>query len=237
MHISIGMTTAPRPEPYIGRAVTSLREAGFDRPVHFFAEPGSGFTGVDLPPDSVLWQSCTPLGCFPNWKWGLTVLADRAEPGDWIMLLQDDVIWRRDARKCLEDFLGCVPRTNLGFVSPYASVAMVSTRDKHDCAASPGQHWVPPSFHDSAFWGALALVFPVETARALLEFPRFRNHTHTRKVDVLVGNCLKDMGRELWIAVPSLCDHIGAVSTLGRHRIKGIQWGRRGYGFRPDWDD
>jgi hypothetical protein len=34
------------------------------------------------------------------------------------------------------------------------------------------------------------------------------------------------------IAVPSLCDHIGEVSTIGRDRIIQNRWARRGFRFQ-----
>jgi hypothetical protein len=245
MHLDIGMTTAPRPEPYITRSVASLRAAGFDQTVHYFAEPGSTFPGVDpYPPDGVLHAATVPFGCFPNWRRALHRLADHAErPDDFIMVVQDDVVWCKGARAILDRFLSGIlpglggPCRPFGFASPYASPAVVAAIHKEDYEDDRrGQSWVPPLFYNKSFWGALALVFTAESAYALLEHPRFVAHDHHRKVDVVVGNCMRDMGREMTVALPSLCDHIGAHSTLGRHRISGIQWGRRGYRFDPDWE-
>jgi hypothetical protein len=174
MHFLIGMTTAPRPGGYVVRAVASLQAAGFAEAVHLFAEPGTDFGDfVPYPPDAVLFQRDRQLGCYRNWRVGLEILLDRVEdPDDWIMMLQDDVIWRSGSRALLEQVLAAADRATLGFVSPYASPAMVPAPYRQ---APPlaDQHWPFPQFYRNAFWGALALVFTPASARALAELPRF----------------------------------------------------------------
>lgn len=233
MKLAIGMTTAPREEPYVGRAYSSLRAAGFDQPLHLFLEPDSPFTNFEPDPDDVVRHfATTQLGCFLNWKRALSHLAYR-EDADWVMVLQDDVIWRRDGRAMVEAELPAWEAMGyrFGFASPYTSPAMVPFTKKDDYVVMGWEGWVAPEFHNNAFWGALAMIFSRESAQSLLTFDRFRKHDHHRKVDVVVGNCMRDMGREMRVAVPSLCDHIGERSTLGRDKIKGIQWGRRGFAF------
>jgi hypothetical protein len=95
------------------------------------------------------------------------------------------------------------------------------------------QRWVNCRFHNNAFWGAVAMCFPrASLIKMQTEGQRYINHKHHRKLDVVVGNSMRaDMGMSIRVAVPSLVDHIGSWSTLGRHRLKGNQWGRRGFAF------
>jgi hypothetical protein len=227
MRLAIAMTTAPRPTPYIGRAFDSLRGAGFAGPVHVFLEPDC----PDVPlAGAVPHQAAARFGCFPNWKRALAWTTARVE-ADFYLMLQDDVVWRPAAAAALERLMdGAAAAAGFGFASPYTSPAMVPGAY---LGAASGQAWVPPAFYNRAFWGALALLFSRESAAALLRCPRFIAHDHHRKLDVVVGHCMRDLGRAMLVAVPSLCDHIGEFSTLGRHLIRGNQWARRGYRFDP----
>jgi hypothetical protein len=145
------------------------------------------------------------------------------------MIVQDDVIYRDDTSHQLHKGINAPKLQEVGFLSPYASAAMVHPSHK------PKKGWWP-AFHGKGkgFWGALTLCMPRKSAIKLLNNQRFKSHTHHRKVDVIVGNCFRDMHLDRRICLPSLCNHIGRVSTLGRHKIKGISHGRRGFRFREE---
>ena len=101
------------------------------------------------------------------------------------------------------------------------------------CRGATG--FVPAATDKHSFWGALALLFPPKALEKLLTAPRFMAHEHTARLDVVVGNTIVcDLQMDLCVHVPSLCDHLGAWSTIGRHKIPGIQKYRRGYDFQRD---
>jgi hypothetical protein len=242
--IAVGVTTCPRPDPYIYRSLNSFRGAGFSEKLHIFCEPESpDLSDVE---NHVRLDSEPKLGAFPNWKRGLHYLLDNTDD-PWIMMLQDDVTWTADAARTMYESINRVTHANdIGFLSPYASAGMVGSPYKVKRERSHGR--LPPSrprpglipqWIDAkhgkgrGFWGALAICMPRRSAELLRETPRFRDHTHHRKIDVVLGNAFIVLGLARKIYVPSLCHHIGEISTLGRHRIKGIAWGRKGFGFVP----
>ncbi len=218
--LAIAMTTCPRKEAYAFRAVASLRAAGFTETLHVFAEPDSPeltqFANLTIHPAE------TKLGCFQNWRRAATWLYENLAE-DWLMVLQDDVIWCHDACTQLGRAIHQPGLQAVGMLSPYTSKAMVPT------GAKTG--WLNAKFHNRAFWGALAVCMPRASLGSLLALDRFRNHPHHRKVDVVIGNCFRDLGLAIKVHVPSLADHIGKISTLGRHKFLHNQWGRNGFRF------
>jgi hypothetical protein len=223
--LAIGMQTAWRPDPVIDTSLDSLRAAGFEQTVHVFAEPTAQ---VKKRPDIELRRNAHTQGCFPNWR-NTAVWMFVNTDADWIMVLQDDVVWRNDGRAQLEAGMAAHPA--VGMLSPYCSPKMLP----HDLRqnASPEESWQEAQFYDKTFIGALALCFPRESLGKLLHHDRFLSHTHHRKTDTLVGNTLRlELGLSILVHIPSLANHIGKWSTIGRHKIHGIQWGRVGHLFR-----
>jgi hypothetical protein len=232
------MTTAPRaglPEgeaPYIARSLASLAAAGFRGPIRVHAEPGCEVPAAPgLEPDVVVHPET--LGCYKNWRSVLEWY--HADPGGppWLLAVQDDVLYRDDAATAVVAATAMFDPAATGFASPYCSPAMVDDATREVAYARALGRWLDARFYENAFWGALALLIPRPTAAKLLSMPRFLDHEHHRKVDVLVGNCCRDLGLRTYVHAPSLCDHAGAISTLGRHKVRGIQWGRRGLAWRP----
>jgi len=234
----IGVTVAPRQNDagsvnYISESLKSLRAAGFDEPVHAFCEPRAD---ADLPQDDTNLHAHvhdTVLGCFPNFRYSLNWLVSNTE-SDWIMLLQDDCIWHPAGAAAVHKGFEQLPAA--GFLSPYTSRAMVHMGNPGhmNLSIQLPAGWAPHRFHNNAFWGAVALAFPRQSAVDLVNFPRFIEHDHHRKVDVVVGNCIRDMEKTGYVHVPSICEHIGRHSTIGRDRISGNKWGRHGLRFDPE---
>jgi len=235
--IAVGVTVGRRVNKetvydYFQQSVHSTRRAGFTEPIHAFVEPGAS----QHVPDADRWkivshQNEEQLNCFGNFKHGLTWLLENTK-ADWLLMLQDDATWRLDGYDRLMDAVCDPDLQEVGMISPYTSKSMVPA--KFLDPAKNSNEWVECKFHNKAFWGAVAMAFPRKSAEALLnDSERFRNHSHHRKLDVIVGNSLRhDLELPIKVHVPSLVDHIGSWSTLGRHRFKANQWGRRGYLFR-----
>ena len=238
--LSIGITVAKRMDNavehnYAKAAIQSLREAKFTEVVHAFCEPDAGH----VVPSFIDAANVMPhvhtqhMGCFPNFRYGLNWLVDNTD-SDWVMLLQDDCIWHPDGYTAMQRGFEELPAA--GFLSPYTSRAMVEGghAGHSDLSVDLPAGWVAHRFHNKAFWGALAMAFPRQSAKDLVNFPRFIQHDHHRKVDVVVGNCTRDMGKTGYVHVPSICEHIGKHSTIGRDRFPGNKWGRHGLRFDPE---
>lgn len=238
--LAIGVTIGVRKNKqgtyhYFHQSVESLRAAGFKQRVVAFLEPNAA---VHLP--DVEKFNITPVqrdvkhGCFQNFRHGLKYLMAEC-PADWYLMLQDDCVWRADGAAKLMALISQPDLQEVGMISPYTSKAMVPMREKKRDKGKnvPTDRVASCAFYNKAFWGAVAMVFPAASAAALDAHPRYRDHNHTRKLDVVVGNTLRqELKLDIKMCLPSLCDHIGAISTLGRHKLKSNQWGRHGYLWR-----
>lgn len=240
--LALGMTTCPRgDECYLHAAILSLVNAGFCQDIHLFCEPGAEETPGW--PQVIRHEHEETLGAFRNWRFALRYLLDNTD-ADWVMIVQDDTIWTDDAADILQEAMDTVESHTVGFLSPYASPAMVAKRYKTSGGDAPLRENITPQWIDAwhgnrtsamytqTFWGALALCIPRRSATRLLRAPRFVNHVHHRQIDVVVGESFRDANLSRKLYIPSLCDHIGAISSLGRHKIPSIAWGRKGVGFK-----
>lgn len=237
--LAVGMTVGLRRNgktvyDYLQQAVASFRRVGFEQPLHVFVEPGAK---IHLPEVQqwglVVHHNEQKLGCFPNFKHGAQFLVDETDAA-WIMMLQDDAVWRDGSVELLQAAIDEPSHQDVGFISPYTGKAMVGKAHKLQLKKNKSQRWVDCHFHNRAFWGAVGMVFPrASLIRMQTEGQRYMAHKHHRKLDVVVGNTIRcDLEMRILVAVPSLVDHIGSWSTLGRHRLKGNQWGRRGFAFQ-----
>lgn len=227
MSLAIAMQAAPRREATVGATLLSLRIAGFVEHIHVFAEPGAAIPNVDM---VVRHQNTENQGAFQNWRQAASYLLTTTS-ADWLMICQDDVQFAARARSVLDRFLRTSPVA--GFISLYTSRAMVPSAVRNQPKLAPG--WREATLYNNGFIGAQALCFPRESLQQLVEHDRFRRHSSHRKIDVIVARVLQEnLHLPLWVHVPSLADHSGASnSTLGRDKIVGIQWLRRGLRFDP----
>lgn len=238
--LSIGMTIGVRKDgevfhDYCQQALESLRVAGFTEPVHLFLEPGAERHLPESRDNLILHQNERQLGCFQNFRHGLRHLMV-GHQSDYYLMLQDDALWAPGAAATLWAKLAEAKTAKLGCLSPYTSRAMVNPKVKVKYNEDRKPMWVDCEFYHRAFWGAVALCFPHAAAAAMeSKSPRYRNHDHSRKLDVVVGNALKhDLRLKILVHVPSLVQHIGTFSTLGRHKFKSNQWGRKGFEFEKE---
>lgn len=224
--LAIAVTTAPRRAPTLPRALSSLRQAGFDEPVHVCAEPGT-WDHVPRPRDAqmILIDHAVTLGCFDNWKFALTHLLTQ-DPASWLLIVQDDAIWAPGAAAVLRAETIARQALRTGFLSPYVTDSDVpsgseSARGWHACLSG----W--------NLCGALALCLPRDAAGELLQHRRFDRHRRREQVDAVVAASMLDLGRPSYVHVPSLVDHVGETSTLGHDDVSPKL---RGYHFRGGHD-
>lgn len=212
---AVGVTTAPREAATLERTLQSLCDAGFSQ-LRIFAEPDSLIPECfgDCP---VTWRE-SRVGAFPNWYLALAELVMRVPQADAYFLCQDDVQLANGLRQYLEMILW--PARSVGAVSVYRA------------ARHPG----PADFGFSlgrGGWdthGALTLIFPNTSARALLAHPFVVNHRHLGpnsglyNVDDVVGEWCARAGLPYCAHHPSLAFHLGETSTLfPQARAEGIR--------------
>lgn len=195
MEIAVGVTTAPRSVYYLPRTLESLFNAGWSEPT-IFAEPNSR---CDEIPPSVRWvQHQKHLGAFGNWRCALRHLLESHKDAHAIMLVQDDVVFPRNASKLLESVLW--PSARAGCVSLYCSAKF---------ATGTGLH----RENRPKFFGACALVFPRSVAESIAMSNQIDYKSPARKIDLFVSEVIASLGFEFWCFSPSLCQHIGETSS------------------------
>ena len=206
---SVGVVTAPREAPTLGDTLESLGAAGF-WDVRLFAEPGTPIPAAHAhrPVSPRGAAKSEALGAFPNWYLALSELVLRDPAADAYFLCQDDTTFSAGLRGYLERTLW--PAATVGAVSVYTPSH--SAADGPDGWRAEDRGW--------RCWGALGLIFPNASARALLADPAVLDHRGfgprdgLRNVDSVVGAWCRRIGRPYFVHRPSLCRHTGETSTL-----------------------
>lgn len=221
MTLAIAMITAQRPIPTIERAYSSLRAAGFQETVHVIAEPGSPIPeSVAGDPRARVLLNQQRQGCFKNWKHACRTLLKTGT--QWILIVEDDAIWQRNAASVLRQQMQVRSNVRTGFISSYLSVRNLEksfTDGWNETKAGWG------------LYGALALCMRRDAAEELLQARRFVNHPGPRQLDSIIGLTMLDLRRPSFVHLPSLVDHIGETSTIGHG---GRTPGRVGYRFSEE---
>jgi hypothetical protein len=127
---------------------------------------------------------------------------------DAYLIAQDDALFydAENLREYLETALW--PAGNLGAVSLYCSSAYTRTES--------GWHR-----HEGMWqWGAMAFVFPRESAKLFMTDPGVLEHRWCQRnagcanIDTEIGLWSRRTRRPIYFPTPSLVQHIGDVSTL-----------------------
>jgi hypothetical protein len=205
---AVGVTTAPRRSPTLGRTLHSLRSAGWDS-IRLFAERDSLVPAMTVATDLSVTRRESTLGAWPNWYLGLAELYQRDPLADAYLMVQDDVIFCANLRPVLENTLW--PEERLAVVSLYDPLP------ESGRGAEPGYRRLSTS---GGLPGALALAFPNLAARLLLSdrqvlLHRRRGPSQALKlIDVVVGQWAERHQLSAWSYFPSLCQHVGHTSTI-----------------------
>lgn len=227
MRLAIAITTAPRPRQTVGQSYRSLRDAGFTEPVLMLAD----WTLENLPepslglfPPSVLdiRMNAPPLGGLKNWCHALETLV-KETPARWLLVLEDDILWARDAAGALAADLdkldnlvarGGIP--GVGYLSLYFA-RKVSKEIERRCGR-PLPRGMYATKLAGECWGSQAYAIPRSTAIRLLADPGFddrrRNSDKNRNRDNIVSGALARMGLKLYYRVPCLVSHeLGSANS------------------------
>jgi hypothetical protein len=202
---AVGVTTAPRRQETLSWCLDSLRRAGWDPP-RLFVD-----SRVEIAPRFARWPVTLrepAVGAWPSYYLGLAELLLREPAADAYLMVQDDAFFydKDDLRVYLEQVLW--PVWPLGAVSLYCP--MVYTQPSAGWHTRTGV-WV---------YGALAFVFPRESAKRLIADLRVLEHRWSRRnlglanIDLVIGHWARRCGVPIVHATPSLVQHIGDTSTL-----------------------
>lgn len=201
---AVGVTTAPRAQPTLAGCLDNLARAGWTEP-RLFVDSSATIPGryAHLP----ITHREMKLGAWANYYLSLVELLMREPEADAYMLVQDDALFddRHDLRMHLERILW--PADPIAAVSLYCPSGY--TR------AEPG--W---SAVDSAWeWGALAFVFPRESAKRFVADREVLDHrgdpnTGHAHIDDVIGLWARRIGWPIHYPTPSLVQHTGDTSAI-----------------------
>ena len=201
---AVGVTTAPRHRPTLPWCLDSLRRAGWENPRLFI---DSVVTIPDRFADLPFTLRDSKIGAWPNYYLALAELLMRSPEADAYMIVQDDCFFhdRVNLREHLEEILW--PADPVGAVSLYCSKAYAP--------AQTGWHEYP----DERIWGALAFIFPSESAARFLANPQVLAHRRASplglaNIDGLIGRWARDEHMPIYYPYPSLAQHIGETSAI-----------------------
>lgn len=206
--LAIGMTLAPRRAITVNTTVKSLREAGFNEMVRVFGEPGSPSPQQDTSTGRgiKLFHNKKKLGAFKNFFNALSSIVESTN-AEYILMIQDDVIFNARTRKIWENALGFrrVGCWNFFLARHHRMLAKKNGKSWHSYNERP------------CLWGALAYMFKREVAEQMLVHDYFLKHyrENPKRIDVAVDRVLEQMNLNKYYHNPSLTRHIGHSSTLG----------------------
>jgi len=202
---AVGVTTAHREVPTLGRSLESLERAGWGD-YEVFAEPDAHLPG-DLNKKRCHIRNET-LGEWSNFYLALVEMMLQRPLADAYLMCQDDVVYSPGLRRYLEDELW--PTSRSGVVS-------LHTPMHQDVESKRGFY---PLQEGWAAWGAQALVFSNTAARAFVRHARIVDGRNREPrdgichVDTMVGIWCRQVNLCYLLHSPSPTQHIGEASTV-----------------------
>jgi hypothetical protein len=136
-----------------------------------------------------------------NWKMALGSLT--MHDSAYVLLIQDDVVFCRNLRNYISALKW---PEDAGCISLYTPDIIPDM--------SPGLHAA-----GGTTWGACALLFRTKTAIELLKTRTVATWPIDRRIDVMVGQAVRELGLRFYYHRPSLAQHIGEVSSFRDGRL------------------
>jgi len=224
---AVAVTTAPRAETTLTQCVGSLRQAGWE-PI-IFAEPNSH----KIADAETIWNK-QKRGVWHNWlnsaKWCLS-----KTKADWILTVQDDVVFHPDSKTFAESLLW--PSERAGYLSLYCPKHY---QLKHDDPT----RWGPGvrRIITRSMWGACALIWPREVLREVVNHKiarrwkgvlpqgdhkaevraeRKADPSKIKNSDTAIGRIMRATQREMWYVDPSPAQHVARYSSVNHGGNRG----------------
>lgn len=215
------ITTAPRPVPTLARSIESWRAGGFDEALTVCAD------GMDPPlTPGVNVVTTEKRGGLQSWVWALEYLI-LADPADWYMVVEDDVLWTRNAKAQLVDELRMIDPKGIGYISLYACRRVTSHLERE---TGFGHKALRSGYYESKLgwstWGSQCLILPHSAASILTTDLTFREFVKTyaknKNRDAVVSRALLDLKLRTMFRIPCLVNHaLGANnSALGNKPVR-----------------
>jgi hypothetical protein len=204
--ITTAIITAPRPRPTIAVSIASYRAAGFDGLLRVYSD--GPLDVCDLGYGILGYPNTPPLGNFRNWVKAMQGICYNSQ-SSYLMVCEDDIVWADDAYAALlKDLEGVVNMPNAGCLSLYCPAKVSNAIEKERGKLQRGFYGAQMGKHT---WGAQCLVFSREQAVWLLENEQFKSmiadpHWY-KNIDMLIGRCMTDAGRDIVYRIPCLVDH------------------------------
>ena len=220
MNFTICMTSCPRMDVPRQAAVRYLRDGGFDDEVHCFVEPGATqkISGVTYHVNQ------SKLGGWENHKQAMRWAVENAKT-QYVLLVEDDVRYRSDARIRVLDLLESQDRLSL-------ATLYYSKRDSVEVPMQYADGWTLFN-RGKLHYGNLALLFDrklgLEPYISWVD-KVFRKKGAFYSYDTVLFSWFlehPEHNHGVWTHIPSLTDHIGGQSTLDHYDNEF----RRGYRF------
>ena len=209
---AVGITTAPRTENNLRRTLESLSKAGWSD-VRIFADAPNpeiqnhkGKPAVhDIPEGYAVSHRADWCGAWPNFLMGLHELYQRNPDADVFYVVQDDMVFSRNAREYIET-IG-IPQN--GISSIYAPKG----------AERPGKTGFHKTSKDRRGIGACTYLIPNRIAQMLLSDRGILRQVATssrpsKQIDTKVGQWLIRGKLGEFVHTPALAQHIGDTSAL-----------------------
>ncbi len=206
MQLALAMLTAPRPRPTLDATVHELRWGGFSAPLHIFAEPGCK---VGKHAGLVVHWNEKKLGMWRNWLQAARHLL-KETPAEHLMIVEDDVQFAHGAADSLRDALQTLPHDSFGYLALYTP--------EHNTWGNSIRFGWQTLGEGNICWGSLALAFTRDSLRSLLHSRAVNVHVRPNETDYVIWQAAKELNRQIYFHVPSLCAHEGRHnSTVGNH--------------------
>lgn len=225
---SYGILTIPSRRMLLERTISSLRIAGFNRPILFL--DGAGHleaTNYERDFGLQVVNRMPILRVAANWTLALWQLYLTRPTADYLAIFNDDIITYSNLRAYLES--RPVPGNGYGnlMTVPQSSKRILQAGDNNSSLFG----WYES---DQMGRGAAGLVFPRSTAlallssRVLIDKPLLTNHKAWKNIDGTIVTAMNQLGYKEYIHYPSLIDHVGAQSSIGNDNIySDCFWGER----------
>lgn len=242
MEENLLMTTAPRGMVTAGQTLHSVRFGGFVGSVHIFSEPETEFpfpATTHLEP--VFHGNETKKGPVVNSYWALRFALDKL-PDQPTILMQDDVVFCKSARRKMEEAFSLGHEVVLGFSHQWN---MRPQFNLFEATVEGWQRWAPNKLLQDTFalnlQGALCVGFRGhDVLSKIIMCAHMAQHVMAvttgdipnRHWDNILFRSCASIEVPVWMHVPSLSDHIGVESTIypGRAIVK-----RKGWNFDAEY--
>lgn len=223
---SYGILTIPSRRKQLERTISSLRIAGFNRPVLFLdgashSEANNYEMDLGLP----VINRMPVIRTFGNWILALWQLYIQSPTADYLAIFNDDIVAYSNLRTYLE--ARPIPAKGYGNLLTLPKNTEKVLRDHSTIPRTITIDNTLFRWHESNQMGlgAAGLIFPTHIALALLssreiiDKPLLSNHKAWKNVDGTIVTAMNRLGYKEYVHYPSLINHVAECSSIGNDPI------------------